>query len=122
VENLLKSISINMQPHSRNGAGLPATAFGPTITTLPQPQPAPRPRDFVLWSFFNTMFCNLFCLGFIALVFSIKVSGKSFPTPPAPPAPAQRWGPTCCLPPCQGFLIPSLPAPSCPTPSHPVPS
>ncbi|NWU55383.1 IFM3 protein, partial [Dromas ardeola] len=49
-----------------------ATAFGPTITSFVQPQPVPNPQDFVLWSFFNTMFCNPFCLGFVALVFPIK--------------------------------------------------
>ncbi|KAM6115094.1 interferon-induced transmembrane protein 3-like [Pterocles gutturalis] len=30
------------------------------------------PQDFVLWSFFNTLFCNPCCFGFLALVFSIK--------------------------------------------------
>ncbi|NXT93765.1 IFM3 protein, partial [Anhinga rufa] len=49
-----------------------ATAFSPTITTFVQPQPIPNPQDFVLWSLFNAMFCNPFCLGFIALIFSIK--------------------------------------------------
>ncbi|NXP10698.1 IFM3 protein, partial [Thinocorus orbignyianus] len=53
-----------------------ATAFGPTITSFVQPQPAPQPRDFVLWSFFNAIYCNPFCLGFIALVFSIKSRDK----------------------------------------------
>ncbi|NXC78243.1 IFM3 protein, partial [Anhinga anhinga] len=53
-----------------------ATAFSPTITTFVQPQPVPSPQDFVLWSFFNTMFCNPFCLGFIALVFSIKARDR----------------------------------------------
>ncbi|NWI25934.1 IFM3 protein, partial [Sula dactylatra] len=38
--------------------------------------PVPSPQDFVLWSFFNTMFCNPFCLGFIALVFSVKARDK----------------------------------------------
>ncbi|NXU26617.1 IFM3 protein, partial [Thalassarche chlororhynchos] len=47
-------------------------AFGPTITSFVQPEPVPKPQDFVLWSFFNSMFCNPFCLGFIALIFSIK--------------------------------------------------
>ncbi|NXI69614.1 IFM3 protein, partial [Anseranas semipalmata] len=36
------------------------------------PVSAPPPKDFVLWSFFSTLFCNPFCLGFLALVFSIK--------------------------------------------------
>ncbi|XP_063188316.1 interferon-induced transmembrane protein 1-like [Chroicocephalus ridibundus] len=72
MQSYPQSVSINMQPHGWNGAGSPATAFGPTITSFVQPQPVPNPQDFVLWSFFNAMFCNPFCLGFIALIFSIK--------------------------------------------------
>ncbi|NXT40880.1 IFM3 protein, partial [Pelecanoides urinatrix] len=53
-----------------------ATAFGPTITSFVRPEPVPSPQDFVLWSFFNSMFCNPFCLGFIALVFSIKARDR----------------------------------------------
>ncbi|KYO41603.1 interferon-induced transmembrane protein 3-like [Alligator mississippiensis] len=34
------------------------------------------PHDFVLWSFFNTVFCNPCCLGFLALVFSIKARDR----------------------------------------------
>ncbi|NXT81417.1 IFM3 protein, partial [Zapornia atra] len=45
---------------------------GPTITSFVRPEPVPNPPDFVLWSFFNAMFCNPFCLGFIALIFSVK--------------------------------------------------
>uniref|UniRef100_A0A8B9Z7F2 Uncharacterized protein n=1 Tax=Buteo japonicus TaxID=224669 RepID=A0A8B9Z7F2_9AVES len=66
------SVSINMQPYGRNGAGSPATAFGPTITSFVQLEPVPSPPDFVLWSFFNTLYGNFFCLGFVALIFSIK--------------------------------------------------
>ncbi|XP_009332362.1 PREDICTED: interferon-induced transmembrane protein 3 [Pygoscelis adeliae] len=72
MENFPQSVSINMQPYGRNWAGSPATAFGPTVTSFVQPGPVPNTQDFVLWSFFNSMFCNPFCLGFIALVFSVK--------------------------------------------------
>ncbi|XP_014796134.1 PREDICTED: dispanin subfamily A member 2b-like [Calidris pugnax] len=72
MESHPQSVSVNMQPYGWNRAGSPATAFGPTVTPVVQPQPAPSPPDFVLWSFFNAMYCNYFCLGFIALVFSIK--------------------------------------------------
>ncbi|NXE27283.1 IFM3 protein, partial [Ardeotis kori] len=60
-----------------------ATAFGPTVTSFVQPQPVPKPRDFVLWSFFNTIFCNPLCLGFIALVFSIKARDRKIAQDPA---------------------------------------
>ncbi|CAM9481274.1 unnamed protein product [Bubo scandiacus] len=72
MENYPPSTSINTQPYGRNGAGYPATAFGPTITSFVRPEPVPNPQDFVLWSFFNTVFFNAFCLGFIALIFSVK--------------------------------------------------
>ncbi|NXE83698.1 IFM5 protein, partial [Cochlearius cochlearius] len=119
MEDVPQSVSIDMQPYGKNGAGSPATTFGPTVTSFVQPQPVHNPQDFVLWSFFSTMFCNIFCLGFIALIFSVKVRGKSSPSHHPP---AQLGGPACCLPPCQGSLIPALPVPSCPSPSHPVPS
>ncbi|CAI9546632.1 unnamed protein product [Staurois parvus] len=39
------------------------------VTILPEIPPV---RDHVLWSMFNTMYMNIFCLGLLALVFSIK--------------------------------------------------
>ncbi|KFQ40502.1 Interferon-induced transmembrane protein 3, partial [Mesitornis unicolor] len=36
----------------------------------------PVPRDYVLWSFFNSMFCNPCCLGFIAFIYSIKARDR----------------------------------------------
>ncbi|XP_078537406.1 dispanin subfamily A member 2b-like [Lissotriton helveticus] len=36
----------------------------------------PSQRDYVLWSFFNAMFCNVCCLGFVALVYSIKARDR----------------------------------------------
>uniref|UniRef100_A0A8C3PIK3 Uncharacterized protein n=1 Tax=Calidris pygmaea TaxID=425635 RepID=A0A8C3PIK3_9CHAR len=83
MESHPQSVSINMQPYSWNRAGSPATAFGPTVTPVVQPQPAPSPPDFVLWSFFNTVYCNYFCLGFIALVFSIKSRDRKMAHDPA---------------------------------------
>ncbi|KAM6069840.1 interferon-induced transmembrane protein 1-like [Theristicus caerulescens] len=83
MESFPHSVSINMQPYARNWAGSPATTFGPTITSFVQPEPVPSPRDFVLWSFFNSMFCNPFCLGFIALVFSIKARDRKIAQDPA---------------------------------------
>ena len=32
------------------------------------------PKDCVTWSLFNTVFMNFCCLGFLAYVFSVKVS------------------------------------------------
>ncbi|XP_030057059.1 interferon-induced transmembrane protein 3-like [Microcaecilia unicolor] len=46
---------------------------GATIVTMPMITPA---QDHVLWSFFNAMFCNCFCLGFVALIYSIKARDR----------------------------------------------
>ncbi|XP_064168142.1 dispanin subfamily A member 2b-like [Anguilla rostrata] len=34
--------------------------------------PIPPPRDHIVWSLFNFFYMNAFCLGFVALYFSIK--------------------------------------------------
>ncbi|NWH79991.1 IFM1 protein, partial [Piaya cayana] len=111
METSPQSVSINMPPYGKSTDGGPATAFGPTVTafgptvtTYAQRDPVPSPPDFVLWSFFNTLFCNVFCLGFVALSYSIKVKGRVAPAPP----------------PSQGSLIPPCPLSPCPTPSHPI--
>ncbi|XP_029438654.1 interferon-induced transmembrane protein 1-like [Rhinatrema bivittatum] len=49
--------------------GAPSSVI--TITTC-----SPQPRDHVLWSVFNTIYMNFCCLGFIALVFSIKARDR----------------------------------------------
>uniref|UniRef100_A0A3B3QFV0 Uncharacterized protein n=1 Tax=Paramormyrops kingsleyae TaxID=1676925 RepID=A0A3B3QFV0_9TELE len=36
----------------------------------------PPPRDHILWSLFSFIYCNAFCLGFIALYYSVKVSAR----------------------------------------------
>ncbi|XP_048216496.1 interferon-induced transmembrane protein 3-like [Perognathus longimembris pacificus] len=46
----------------------------PTMTTatmISMPSDIPLP-DHVVWSFFNTLFMNTCCLGFIAYVYSVK--------------------------------------------------
>ncbi|NWX51790.1 IFM3 protein, partial [Steatornis caripensis] len=52
----------------------PDTTFSPTANAFIQTEP--NTQDFVLWSFFNTLFCNAFCLGFIALSLSIKARDR----------------------------------------------
>uniref|UniRef100_A0A6I8P0E1 Interferon induced transmembrane protein 3 n=1 Tax=Ornithorhynchus anatinus TaxID=9258 RepID=A0A6I8P0E1_ORNAN len=34
---------------------------------------SPPPPDYLLWSVFNTLYMNFCCLGFVALIFSVKV-------------------------------------------------
>lgn len=40
--------------------------------------PGPTPRDHLLWSVFSTIYLNLCCLGFLALVHSVKVGFKAY--------------------------------------------
>ncbi|XP_065611465.1 interferon-induced transmembrane protein 3-like [Cyrtonyx montezumae] len=42
------------------------------VVTADIPISPPPPKDFVLWSLFNFVLCNPFCLGFCALSYSIK--------------------------------------------------
>ncbi|KAK2520504.1 interferon-induced transmembrane protein 1-like [Columba livia] len=81
MESYPQPVGINMQPYGKNGAGTPAPAYGPPGTAGERPEPGPR--DFVLWSLFNTLFCNPFCLGFIALVFSVKARDRKIAQDPA---------------------------------------
>ncbi|KAG8429337.1 hypothetical protein GDO86_020473, partial [Hymenochirus boettgeri] len=41
-----------------------------TVITIAAPAP---PQDHLIWSLCNTLYLNLFCLGFMALIYSIKV-------------------------------------------------
>lgn len=63
-------VVLNMPAYdSSKGQGGSAPPYG-----YPQQGfPVRQPRDFVAWSFFNSLFFNVCCLGFIAFVFSIKV-------------------------------------------------
>uniref|UniRef100_A0A3B3QFE1 Uncharacterized protein n=1 Tax=Paramormyrops kingsleyae TaxID=1676925 RepID=A0A3B3QFE1_9TELE len=36
----------------------------------------PPPRDHILWSLFSFIYCNAFCLGFIALYYSVKARDR----------------------------------------------
>ncbi|KAH1171151.1 dispanin subfamily A member 2b-like [Mauremys mutica] len=74
------SVSIDLQPCDGGKVGPGASA--PPYSTYPYTGPAQGfpvqqpPRDFVLWSLFNTIFCNVCCLGFMALVFSFKARDR----------------------------------------------
>ncbi|XP_042641255.1 dispanin subfamily A member 2b-like [Tyto alba] len=45
----------------------------PRSTVVPvEPPPPPPPRDHLVWSVCTTLYANVCCLGFLALVFSVK--------------------------------------------------
>ncbi|XP_061469052.1 interferon-induced transmembrane protein 1-like [Rhineura floridana] len=61
------AISLNMRPYDVKLHGDTATFYPYPLGIVAQP-----PKDYVLWSLFNFSFMNTCCLGFAALVFSIK--------------------------------------------------
>uniref|UniRef100_A0A8C0H4L1 Uncharacterized protein n=1 Tax=Chelonoidis abingdonii TaxID=106734 RepID=A0A8C0H4L1_CHEAB len=61
---------------SRSPSQLPAAP--PACTPIAtDPAPLTPPRRFVLLSLFSTFFCNVCCLGFVALVFSFKARDRN---------------------------------------------
>ncbi|NXX97940.1 IFM1 protein, partial [Centropus bengalensis] len=44
----------------------------PSAVVLVEPPPHPPPRDHLAWSLCSALYANVCCLGFLALVFSIK--------------------------------------------------
>lgn len=48
----------------------------PASTVISVPSYSPQTRDHILWSLFNTIYCNFCCLGFLALVFSVKARDR----------------------------------------------
>ncbi|XP_028592176.1 dispanin subfamily A member 2b-like [Podarcis muralis] len=63
---LESAMDVNLRPYSVEMIG------GDTITICPYPFVVEQPKDYVLWSLYNFSFMNACCLGFAALVYSIK--------------------------------------------------
>ncbi|XP_061465870.1 dispanin subfamily A member 2b-like [Rhineura floridana] len=59
------AVSLNMQPYDGKEHDRPLCPYS-------RENADPPPKDFVLWSLFSFSFLNACCLGFAALVFSIK--------------------------------------------------
>ena len=74
------------------GSGAPQSAAPATTTVINICGDTVVP-DHVVWSLFNTIFLNSFCLGFVAFVYSVKVGGCGPGPPPRVPTsgtPTQR--------------------------------
>lgn len=56
----------------------PPKADGAAHSAIVLGAPRPPPRDHLIWSVFSALYLNLCCLGFLALVYSVKV-GTAFP-------------------------------------------
>ncbi|XP_073460781.1 interferon-induced transmembrane protein 1-like [Aquarana catesbeiana] len=69
-------------PPTYNSRGYEPVKGGIEFQNIPSPQiqstvvtitpEVPAVRDHIIWSFFNAMYLNFCCLGFIALIFSVK--------------------------------------------------
>ncbi|XP_030055376.1 dispanin subfamily A member 2b [Microcaecilia unicolor] len=51
------------------GSGAPAGMHSSVITITPA---SPQPQDHIPWSVFSTLYLNTCCLGFVALLYSLK--------------------------------------------------
>ncbi|KAM9372930.1 dispanin subfamily A member 2b-like [Phaethornis superciliosus] len=62
-----------VSPYKPLSEGLDMEDLPPrTVVTVEQPPLSPPPRDYLAWSLCTTLYSNICCLGFLALVFSIK--------------------------------------------------
>ncbi|KAM6172445.1 interferon-induced transmembrane protein 5 [Erethizon dorsatum] len=59
-------------PREDTRAPTPGKADGAAPTALVLGAPSPPPHDHLIWSIFSTIYLNLCCLGFLALVHSVK--------------------------------------------------
>ncbi|XP_028646977.1 interferon-induced transmembrane protein 5-like [Erpetoichthys calabaricus] len=56
-------IPLNGNKPQENRPGATVVNMGPT---------APPPKDYLIWSICNTLYVNFCCLGFLALIYSVK--------------------------------------------------
>ncbi|NXJ77486.1 IFM2 protein, partial [Trogon melanurus] len=62
-----------MPPYEPLAEALDMGALPPsTVVSVEPPLPPRPPRDHLAWSLCTTLYCNFCCLGFLALVFSVK--------------------------------------------------
>lgn len=67
-EPLKEEMEVGILPHAQ-GRTVNSTVVN--VTTYNNP-----PRDHLIWSVFNTIYMNFCCLGFMALVFSVKARDR----------------------------------------------
>ncbi|KAM6069279.1 dispanin subfamily A member 2b-like [Theristicus caerulescens] len=61
-----------LPPYEPLGEGLDMERLSPSAVVSVEPPPPPPPRDHLAWSFCTALYANVCCLGFMALVFSVK--------------------------------------------------
>ncbi|XP_015675546.1 interferon-induced transmembrane protein 3 [Protobothrops mucrosquamatus] len=60
------------EQHDLGTLEAPGVPAGTTVIHIPQEPP----RDHILWSICTTLYFNVFCLGFLALFFSVKARDR----------------------------------------------
>ncbi|KAM7108413.1 dispanin subfamily A member 2b-like [Ciconia maguari] len=61
-----------LPPYEPLAEGPEAEAPPPSTVVSVEPPPPPPPRDHLAWSLCTALYANVCCLGFLALVFSVK--------------------------------------------------
>ncbi|XP_074086771.1 interferon-induced transmembrane protein 1-like [Macrotis lagotis] len=76
----MEQINSTFPPHNNEGLSeeqkLQTPGQGPASTIISVPSYEDPPKDFFAWSVFNTLYMNFCCLGFMALVFSVKARDR----------------------------------------------
>ncbi|XP_074904664.1 dispanin subfamily A member 2b-like [Buteo buteo] len=61
-----------LPPYEPLAEGLDMEGLPRSTVVSVEPAPPPPPRDHLAWSLCTTLYANVCCLGFMALVFSVK--------------------------------------------------
>ncbi|XP_052666862.1 dispanin subfamily A member 2b-like [Harpia harpyja] len=61
-----------LPPYEPLAEGLDMEGLPRSTVVSVEPPPPPPPRDHLAWSLCTTLYANVCCLGFMALVFSVK--------------------------------------------------
>ncbi|KAM9223455.1 dispanin subfamily A member 2b-like [Leptosomus discolor] len=68
----LNALGPALPPYEPLAEGLDMEGLPRSTVVAVEPSPAPPPRDHLAWSLCTTLYGNFCCLGFLALVFSVK--------------------------------------------------
>ncbi|NXT24485.1 IFM2 protein, partial [Syrrhaptes paradoxus] len=68
----LRSAGPPLPPYEPLSEGLDMEGLPPPAVVTLEPPPPPPPRDHLAWSLCTSLYGNVCCLGFLALVFSVK--------------------------------------------------
>ncbi|NXV78817.1 IFM1 protein, partial [Atlantisia rogersi] len=67
-----RSLGSALPPYEPLAEGLDMEGLPRSTVVSVEPPPPPPPRDHLVWSLCTALYANVCCLGFMALVFSVK--------------------------------------------------